>query len=830
MSVKIKKVGEIFSDYKTKTNIQYANIKALNVIKKTNTLQVEMEFDEYIEIKEIWYFEKFLKERFRFEQVDIKIHYHESVKPKPIQEEWKNIIAYMAHKHPLTRPMLLLKSDIEIQENTILVKMHIRGAEFLKARKTDKELEKMLQNLYGIPYHVELKEAVSNKELKEIEERIQKEQNKIISDIEEKQKQEQIQKEQHQEVPDFQDPDYQMPQEIEGYIPEEGEIQGYPEIEQETVEQYIMGKPSKAKEKRMKIKDISANDGRVTLEGRIVTKEIRETKSGKGMLIIDLYDGTGTITCKSFAKDMTEGNQIMEKLENAKAIKITGKAGLDAYAGDITVIANTILESNSEVPELPTEAEDTPLILGTSINITEPLVTVENLSAEDGKVSLDGEVIFMEDRELKSGKTLLSFDLYDGTSTMTCKAFLNKENAKKVIKRIKNAKGIKIAGNAQMDNFSNELTVMANTIIESTGVKKEIRQDNAEVKRVELHMHTQMSQMDAMTSAKDLIKRAMKWGMKSIAITDHGVVQSFPEAHKLLGYDNPDMKVIYGVEAYLAPDKNAIVTNAKGQDIDTTYCVLDLETTGFSAKTEKITEVGIMKVKNGEVIDEFSCFVNPEKHIPERVTEVTNITDEMVKDAKTIEQVFPEILDFIEDSVLVAHNAPFDMGFLKQNAKILGYEFDYTYIDTLSLAKDLFPDYKKYKLGKIAENLGIKVEVAHRALDDVDTTVKVFRVMLDMLKERGAKKVDDIDEVSSTEESKKDAYKKLKTYHAIILAKNYIGLRNLYKLVSLSHLHYFYRKPRILKSLYQKYSEGLILGSACEAGELYQAIELRKSR
>ena len=830
MSVKIKKVGEIFSDYKTKTNIQYANIKALNVIKKTNTLQVEMEFDEYIEIKEIWYFEKFLKERFRFEQVDIKIHYHESVKPKPIQEEWKNIIAYMAHKHPLTRPMLLLKSDIEIQENTILVKMHIRGAEFLKARKTDKELEKMLQNLYGIPYHVELKEVVSSKELKEIEERIQKEQNKIINDIEEKQKQEQIQKEQHQEVPDFQDPDYQMPQEIEGYIPEEGEIQGYPEIEQETVEQYIMGKPSKAKEKRMKIKDISANDGRVTLEGRIVTKEIRETKSGKGMLIIDLYDGTGTITCKSFAKDMTEGNQIMEKLENAKAIKITGKAGLDAYAGDITVIANTILESNSEVPELPTEAEDTPLILGTSINITEPLVTVENLSAEDGKVSLDGEVIFMEDRELKSGKTLLSFDLYDGTSTMTCKAFLNKENAKKVIKRIKNAKGIKIAGNAQMDNFSNELTVMANTIIESTGVKKEIRQDNAEVKRVELHMHTQMSQMDAMTSAKDLIKRAMKWGMKSIAITDHGVVQSFPEAHKLLGYDNPDMKVIYGVEAYLAPDKNAIVTNAKGQDIDTTYCVLDLETTGFSAKTEKITEVGIMKVKNGEVIDEFSCFVNPEKHIPERVTEVTNITDEMVKDAKTIEQVFPEILDFIEDSVLVAHNAPFDMGFLKQNAKILGYEFDYTYIDTLSLAKDLFPDYKKYKLGKIAENLGIKVEVAHRALDDVDTTVKVFRVMLDMLKERGAKKVDDIDEVSSTEESKKDAYKKLKTYHAIILAKNYIGLRNLYKLVSLSHLHYFYRKPRILKSLYQKYSEGLILGSACEAGELYQAIELRKNR
>ena len=404
--------------------------------------------------------------------------------------------------------------------------------------------------------------------------------------------------------------------------------------------------------------------------------------------------------------------------------------------------------------------------------------------------------------------------MYDGTSTLTCKAFLNKDQSKKVQGRIAKAKGIKIAGTAGMDSFSNELSVMANTIVETEGLKKEIRMDNSEHKRVELHMHTKMSQMDAMTSAKDLIKRAMKWGMKSIAITDHGVVQSFPEAHKLLGVDNPDMKVIYGVEAYLAPDNTKSVYNNKGQEIDTTYCVLDLETTGFSAKTEKITEIGIMKVKNGEVIDEFSCFVNPEKHIPQRVSEVTNITDDMVKDAKTIKDVFPDVLEFLGDpnnTVIVAHNANFDVGFLKQNAINLGYKFDYTYLDTLSLAKDLFPNYKKYKLGKIAENLGIKVEVAHRALDDVDTTVKVFRVMMDMLKEKGAKTVADIDQLAADEETKKEEYKKLKTYHAIILAKNYVGLRNLYRLVSLSHLHYFYRKPRILKSLYKKYSEGLIL-------------------
>ena len=338
-------------------------------------------------------------------------------------------------------------------------------------------------------------------------------------------------------------------------------------------------------------------------------------------------------------------------------------------------------------------------------------------------------------------------------------------------------------------------------------------------------MHTKMSQMDGMTSATDLIKRAMKWGMKSIAITDHGVVQAFPEAHKLLGFDNHDIKIIYGVEAYLAPDKVSPVSFSKGQSIDTTYCVLDLETTGFSFRTEKITEVGIMKVKNGEVIDEFSCFVNPEKPIPQRVVEVTNITDDMVKDAETIDKVMPKILEFVGDSVLVAHNADFDIGFLKYNANKLGLSLDNTYLDTLRLAKDLFPDYKKYKLGKIAENLGIKVEVAHRALDDVDTTVKVLNVMLNMLKEKGVETLDDITKKIAGEAD----FKKLPTYHAIILATNYVGLKNLYKLVSISHLDYFYKKPRILKSIYKKYSEGLILGSACEAGELYQAIEMGKT-
>ena len=464
------------------------------------------------------------------------------------------------------------------------------------------------------------------------------------------------------------------------------------------------------------------------------------------------------------------------------------------------------------------------LILGRSAYLKESLIKITDISPYEGRVCIDGEISNMETKELRSGKILVSFDLYDGSSSISCKSFLKPEQSEEVLGRLKKAKGVRLEGNSGYSKFSGEIEVIANTIVETKGLKRAVRKDNAEVKRVELHMHTKMSQMDAMTSATDLIKRAMSWGMKSIALTDHGVVQAFPEAHKLLGRDNPDMKIIYGVEAYLAPDKKPSARNIKGQNIDTTYCVFDLETTGFSPKLEKITEIGIMKVKDGKVIDSFSTFVNPEKPIPSRVVEVTNITDDMVRDAETIDKVFPKMLEFMKGSVLVAHNAEFDIGFLKHNAKELGYEFDFTYIDTLTLAQDIFHDFKTYKLGRIAKNLGIKVEVAHRALDDVDTTVKVFNVMMDELKERGAKNLEDIEEYACNEESKKVQYKKLKTYHAIILAKNYTGLKNLYKLVSYSHLDYFYKKPRILKSMYKKYSEGLILGSACCEGELYKAI------
>ena len=372
-------------------------------------------------------------------------------------------------------------------------------------------------------------------------------------------------------------------------------------------------------------------------------------------------------------------------------------------------------------------------------------------------------------------------------------------------------------GNVQYDNFAKEIGIIANVIIEIPDLDVNKRKDLSKEKRVELHLHTQMSQMDAVNSAEDLIKRAHSWGMKAIAITDHGVVQSFPEAKHAA--DKLGMKVIYGVEAYLVPDDNAVDLS---NGMDKEYIVLDIETTGLSFRTEKITEIGAVRVKDGEIVDTFETFVNPEIPIPERIVELTGITDEMVKDADTIDKVMPKFLEFIGDLKLVAHNAEFDVGFLKYNAEELGLKMDNEYIDSLALSRQLFPEFKKHKLGILAEKFGIKVENAHRALDDVKTLVKVYFKLIEKYNEepksRGKKK-----------EEKKELYKTLPSYHAIILVKNLKGLRNLYELISISHLNYFYKKPRILTSVLEKHKEGLILGSACEQGELYRAIVAGKS-
>ena len=470
-------------------------------------------------------------------------------------------------------------------------------------------------------------------------------------------------------------------------------------------------------------------------------------------------------------------------------------------------------------------SDDPNLIIGrnpNNSNFNKNVTKLIDIQPEKTVVHVEGKVVKMNDvRQTKTGRFIVSFDIYDGSTTLNCQSFVNEDAKAKAEKNLKPGTWVKVEGNAGFNDFIKEININANTVVKIDGYSEPKRDaDNADKKRVELHLHTQMSQLDAVASASTLIKRAMSWGWKSIAITDHGVVQSFPEAcHTVEG--NDDFKVIYGVEGYLVPDENSVLSNDKGQTLkDTTYCVFDLETTGFSFRTEKITEIGIMKIRNGEIIDTFETFVNPEKPIPLKVQEVTHITDDMVKDAPKIEEILPKVMEFFGDSVLVAHNADFDTGFLRYNCQQLGYKFENTYLDTLALAKNLFPNYKKYKLGVIAENLGIEVLVAHRALDDVDTTVKVFNIMCKMLEDTGVERLSDIDK---SEEGSAN-YKKIKSNHIIILAKNYVGLKNLYKLVSYSHVNYFFKKPLILKSILNKHREGLILGSACSEGELYKAI------
>ena len=699
-----KYIKEVFVDYQNDNPLLDAQIENINLYKKTNKLQVEVSSANQIHINEMEDFENYLIKRFHVDKALIDIHYKDVQIEQDVEKQWSTVINYVTKKEPFSKA-ILTGSKLDVSGKNISVKLALKGADFLLAKKFDKGLEHLLSNIYNENYLVKFEENLAD---------------------------------------------------------------NYEEI--------LEQKRKREEEEALKFLKVQADQE---------AKEAREKKK-------------------------EEKREMAEKQNTA-----------------VQASASAPNESEPVEPKVEekTEEKDTPLIIGRNMNLKGDPIKIKDISVDSDKVVVDGELIAdsMDSREIKNGeKVILMFNVYDGTSSITCKAFLDADKFKSVSKRIKGSKGLKVDGVAKYDQFAKEITIMANTIIETQGTKKVKRMDDAVKKRVELHMHTQMSQMDAITPCADLVKRAVSWGWNAIAITDHGVVQSFPDAHKLLEKTGDDIKVLYGVEGYFVPDKDPGVFNSKGQNLDCEYCVLDLETTGISCQTEKITEVGIIKYKNGEVIDEFECFVNPEKPIPPRVVEITHITDDMVKDAETIDKIIPKIIDFIGDSVLVAHNADFDIGYLKYNFEKYGYKLENTYIDTLRLAKAIFPDLKKYKLGLIADSLNIQVDVAHRALDDVKTLVAVFKVMIDKTKEEHGKTIDDFDLKFETD------FRKLPSYHIIIIAKNYVGLKNLYKLVSYSHLNYFYKKPRILKSMLNKYREGLIIGSACEAGELYRAVLTQK--
>lgn len=456
------------------------------------------------------------------------------------------------------------------------------------------------------------------------------------------------------------------------------------------------------------------------------------------------------------------------------------------------------------------------ILLGKEINGSNMKIIDTKIAGES--VIIEGSIYNIETREIKGEKYIVSFDITDLSDSTTVKFFVKKAVFDQELSGfIKKGSYLRVQGDVQFDKYSKEIDIMAKNIM--TAAAPPARMDDAEEKRVELHLHTQMSSMDGVTPVKKYIERAIAWGHKAIAITDHGVVQAFSDAMNAIG--KSDLKVIYGVEAYLIDDLGSVVTMPRGQSLDDTFVVFDIETTGLSRETEGITEIGAVKLKDGKITDRFSTFVNPEKLISAEITKLTGITNDMVADAPVIRDVLPQFLDFCGDAVLVAHNANFDTGFIRVNAeRKCGIEVKNTVLDTLELARTLLPELNKHKLDIVCEHLGVSLEGHHRAVNDAEATAEVFLKFIDMLVEKKVYHVDEINVLASQTVN----YKKLKAHHAIILAQNYTGLRNLYELISLSHIDYFFRRPRIPKSKLIQHREGLILGSACEAGELYRAI------
>ena len=448
------------------------------------------------------------------------------------------------------------------------------------------------------------------------------------------------------------------------------------------------------------------------------------------------------------------------------------------------------------------------------------VITIDEIWGEMGEVVIRGKVRTLEQREIRNEKTIVSFEITDFTDTIKVKMFVHNEQLPELLAELKVGSFMKVKGVTVNDTFDRELTIA--TVI---GLKKipdftTSRMDNSVKKRVELHCHTKMSDMDGVSDVKDIIKRAKKWGHKAIAITDHGCVQSFPDANHALDKDDT-FKIIYGVEGYLVDDLKEIVTDGKGQSLDEKYVVFDIETTGFSPVTNRIIEIGAVKVEHGEITERFSTFVNPQVPIPFHIEKLTSINDSMVMDADTIEVVLPQFLEFVGDAILVAHNANFDVSFIKENAKRQGIPVDFTYVDTVGIARALLTGQSKYTLDAVAKTLGISLENHHRAVDDAECTAEIFVKFIDMLKKDG---IMDLASLNELGKSSVEAIRKLHSFHIIILAKNQSGRINLYRMVSESHLTYFHKRPLIPKSLIQKYREGLIIGSACEAGELFRAL------
>ena len=508
---------------------------------------------------------------------------------------------------------------------------------------------------------------------------------------------------------------------------------------------------------------------------------------------------------------------------------------------DERAVAEMVKEQKIQVEQAEQKAakEKPKAVLGRPIT-AEPM-EISELIEEASKIVICGEVLTAETRELRGGEMqLLSFAITDYTNTIKCKAFLrykprrgrfgpaNEEEEQRppteeekkavddVIAAVKPGSWFAVRGDVKMDSFEKGLVMMVNDI---DAREKPQRRDTAERKRIELHMHTNMSEKDGISSASDLIKRAAQWGHPAVAITDHGVVQAFPEAFGAAKKNK--IKLIPGVEAYLT-DTVTVVADADERHLHDEIVVVDFETTGLNPRKNRIMEIGAVRIRNGQVVEEYSRFVNPQEPIPEEVVKLTGITDAMVADAGTADTEIPKLLEFIGDAAFAAHNAKFDSAFLREECARLGIELHMPVLDTLEFSRRMYPSLKSHRLGAVCKSLGISLKNAHRAVHDARATAQMLNRMIDSALEKGVTRLCDING-ALTGGAIGDAY------HIILLACEQDGITNINHIVSEGHLNYFSRRPHTPREILQKYRKGLIVGSACEAGELFRAVVDGKS-
>ena len=570
-------------------------------------------------------------------------------------------------------------------------------------------------------------------------------------------------------------------------------------------------------------------DARFECRGNVLTVLVPQDIAPKFLSQSGVDEYIRQLVANVFVADVHVSFQAVKlREEQLEEIRLRRKAE------DERAVAEMIREQKEQVvrEEQKASREKPRAVLGRPI--TAPPMEIIELTEEASKVVICGEVLTAETRELRGGEMqLLSFALTDYTNTIKCKAFLRykprrgrygsqeeeerppteeeKKAVAEVIAAVKPGCWFAVRGDVKMDSFERGLVMMA---LDIDARKKPMREDLAERKRIELHMHTNMSEMDGVSSASALIQRAAQWGHPAVAITDHGVVQAFPEAFGAAKKNR--IKLIPGMEAYLT-DVTTVVRDGDERPLTDDIVVVDFETTGLNPRKCRIIEIGAVRIRNGQVVEEYSRFVNPMESIPQEVVELTGITDAMVADAKPAQEEIPKLLEFIGKAAFAAHNAKFDYAFLTEECKRLGVEISMPVIDTLEFSRRMYPSLKSHRLGAVCKSLGISLKNAHRAVHDARATALMLNRMLATSQEKGVSRLCDINS-ALTGGAIGDSY------HIILLAAEQDGITNLNKIVSEGHLTYFSRRPHTPREILQKYRKGLLVGSACEAGELFRAV------